>query len=118
MTPRKRAASTAAPKATDYRHTGTTRKNIPPAQIAAEGTVPAAPRVRYHYNPHLPPVLRFDATGKADRLPELLAEVGRRPLTEKEQVLLAEALRNQQPWLEWAGKREQHERGFFDVDPV
>ena len=23
-----------------------------------------------------------------------------------------------QPWLEWAGKREEHERGFFDVDPV
>jgi adenine-specific DNA-methyltransferase len=23
-----------------------------------------------------------------------------------------------EPWLEWAEKREQHERGFFDVDPV
>jgi adenine-specific DNA-methyltransferase len=105
-------------KTTDYRHKGEKRTNIPPAKIAAEGKVPKVAKVRYHYSPHLPPELRFDPTGKADKLPELIAEAGRRPLTEKEQKLLAEALRDHQPWLEWAGKREQHERGFFEVDPV
>jgi adenine-specific DNA-methyltransferase len=105
-------------KTTDYRHKGEKRTNIPPAKIAAEGKVPKVAKMRYHYSPHLPPELRFDPTGKADKLPELIAEAGRRPLTEKEQKLLAEALRNHHPWLEWAGKQEQHERGFFEVDPV
>ncbi len=105
-------------KTTDYRHKDQKRTNIPPAKIAAEGIVPKVGKVRYRYSPHLVPELRFDPTGQADRLPELIAEAGRRPLTAKEQKLVAEALRNQQPWLEWAGKQEQHERGFFEVDPV
>ena len=54
---------------TDYRHTGVKRKNVPPATIAAEGTVPKVAKARYAYSPHLPPVLRFDGTGKADALP-------------------------------------------------
>lgn len=106
----------------DYRHKGAKRKNNPPAPLAGEGTVPAVPKVRYEYSPHLPPVLRFDATGTADKLPQLIAEAGRRPLTEKEQRLLADALRTHEPWLEWAGKRESDSvtrgRGWFEVDPV
>ena len=35
------------------------RKNIPPAGIEAQGRVEESPKVRHHYNPHLPPVLRF-----------------------------------------------------------
>ena len=57
----------------DYRHTGVKRKNVPPATMAAEGTVPKVAKARYAYSPHLPPVLRFDGTGKADALPGLLA---------------------------------------------
>ncbi|NDK15906.1 MAG: hypothetical protein GW911_28070, partial [Armatimonadetes bacterium] len=30
----------------------------------------------------------------------------------------AEALRDHEPWLEWAEKQEQHQRGGFQVDPV
>jgi adenine-specific DNA-methyltransferase len=105
-------------KTTDYRHSQEHRTNIPPARIAGEGEVPRVPKVRYRYNPHLPPVLRFDPSGAADKLPELIAEAGRRPLKPEEQKLLAEALRHHQPWLEWAGKQEEHERGHFDVDPV
>jgi adenine-specific DNA-methyltransferase len=105
-------------KTTDYRHTGEKRANIPPAKIAAEGKVPKVPTVRYQYSSHLPPVLRFDPSGETDKLPELMGEAGRRPLTASEQKLLAEALRNDQPWLEWAGKREQNERRLFEVDPV
>jgi adenine-specific DNA-methyltransferase len=102
----------------DYRHEGQTRKNIPPAQIAAEGTVPAVPKVAYTYSPRRPPVLRSDPTGRADDLPELLAAATRRPLRQDEALELAQALRVHEPWLEWAGKREQHQRGGFTVDPV
>ncbi len=101
----------------DYRH-GEKRTNNPPAKIAAEGKVPAVPKVQYAYNPHLPPVLRFDSTGAPDKLPELLAEATHRALKPEEARLVAEALRQQQPWLEWAGKKEQHDRRFFEVDPV
>jgi adenine-specific DNA-methyltransferase len=99
---------------TDYRHAAR-RKNIPPAGLAAQGKVQEVPKTRYFYDPHLPPVLRFDETGSADRLPELLETAKRRPLTDQEAGILAEALRNHQPWLEWSGKRE---KAWFDVDPV
>jgi len=102
----------------DYRHEEAKRKNIPPAKIAAEGTVPTVPKARYYYSPRRPPELRFDPDGGPDVLPELLAKARRAPLTEEEARTLAEALRTHEPWLEWAEKREQHERRFFEVDPV
>ncbi|MEI8093060.1 MAG: site-specific DNA-methyltransferase [Spirochaetales bacterium] len=63
-------------------------------------------------------MLRFDPTGKADHLAELIAKAGKGPLTADEQKTLAEALKNHQPWLEWTGKREAEEKGYFEVDPV
>jgi hypothetical protein len=51
---------------TDYRHDEATRKNNPPAKIAAEGTIPIMPKIRYEYSPRLAPALRFDSTGQAD----------------------------------------------------
>jgi adenine-specific DNA-methyltransferase len=111
-------ATPAKTKAADYRHAEAKRKNLPPAKIAAEGKVPKVEKARYSYSPHLPPVLRFDPDGKADRLPELLEDATRRPLTAEEARLVADALRDHEPWLEWAGKREAHERGWFEVDPV
>jgi len=105
-------------KTTDYRHTKEKRRNIPPAKIAAEGKVPQVPKARYYYNPHMPPALRFDPTGEADGVNELVYESARRPLRPEEVTKVAEAVKHYGPWLEWAGKREQHERGHFDVDPV
>lgn len=99
----------------DIRHPAAKRKNNPPAKIAAEGTVPVISKAEYAYNPHLSPVLRFDQRGGPDALPSLLAEAGKRPLTPDEQSLLAEALRKNEPWLEWTGKRE---KPAFTVDPV
>jgi len=101
----------------DYRHSGATRKNIPPAKIAAEGKVPEVPKIQYSYSPRRQPELRFDTSGKADRLPELLEKAKRGPLTADEAQVLADALRVQQPWLEWAGKAEAEAKGFT-VDPV
>jgi adenine-specific DNA-methyltransferase len=99
----------------DYRHAGVSRKNNPPASIAAEGWTPYIPQGRYSYSPRLPPELRFDETGAADQLPELLARARQGPLPDEEIRVLAEALRLHEPWLEWAGKREA--RGFA-LDPV
>jgi adenine-specific DNA-methyltransferase len=98
----------------DYRHADK-RKHIPPAGLAAQGRVQETPKIRYAYDPHLPPVLRFDETGASDRLPALVETAVQRPLTADEATLLADALRVRQPWLEWAGKRE---KPWFDADPV
>ena len=118
MARKRTPASPTEIKATDYRHKGEKRTNIPPAKIAGEGKVPVVPKVRYYYNPHLPPVLRFDSTGEADKVKEVIEEAGRRTLTAAEQTIVAEAIHHYQPWLEWADKREQEERRYFEVDPV
>jgi adenine-specific DNA-methyltransferase len=102
------------PAVADYRYRDK-RKNNPPAKIAAEGRIPPVPKLTYGYSPRLDPRLRFDETGAADRLPELLETARQRALTEEEARVLAEALRTHEPWLEWAGKREA---GGFAVDPV
>jgi len=103
------------PKVEDYRHEDAKRKNIPPAGLAARGRTPKVEEQTYVYNPHLPPVLRFDDSGKADKFPELLETARQRALTGDEVQLLAEALMNHEPWLEWAGKREKKS---FQIDPV
>ena len=109
------AADSSLDKVTDYRFPEATRKNNPPAKIAAEGHVPLVPKAEYSYSPRRPPELRFDPTGRTDELPELLAIARQRKLTEAEAWALAEALRVHEPWLEWAGKREARS---FAVDPV
>ena len=61
------------------------------------------------------PTLRFDATGKADNIAELVEAAGKRRLEPEEMARLQEACRNHEPWLEWAGKREQQ---WCVADPV
>jgi adenine-specific DNA-methyltransferase len=116
MAPRGKKAEPAQPAETiaDYRFDAK-RTNIPPAGLAAQGKLESPQRIRYEYDPHRPPVLRFDGHGEADKLPELLATARQRALTDEEAKLLAEALRNHQPWLEWTGKREKR---WFEVEPV
>ena len=98
----------------DYRHDAATRRNNPPAGIASHGGLREKPKQEYAYNPHLPPVLRFDETGAADKLPELL-EKAKNGLSDDEIKILADALKDRAPWLEWAGKQEAKS---FAVDPV
>ncbi|MEW6033943.1 MAG: DNA methyltransferase [Chloroflexota bacterium] len=102
-------------KVADYRHKNVTRLNIPPAGLAARGQIVKEKKLKYAYNPHLAPSLRFDATGKADRVEKLIEKAGRQRLEPAEIALLEEALRNHEPWLEWAGKREQQ---WCVADPV
>ena len=99
----------------DYRHEEATRKNNPPAGIASHAKIRETPKREYAYNPHLPPVLRFDESGDADRLPALLEKARRETLSAEEVQILAAALRHHDPWLEWAGKLEAKS---FAVDPV
>ena len=111
----KRPAKKQETETQDYRHDAATRKNNPPAGIASHGKVSEKPKQVYAYNPHLPPSLRFDENGNADHLPELLQKAQRGPLSADEVQILAEALKNHSPWLEWAGKQEAKS---FAVDPV
>ena len=110
---------TPKPKETDiqdYRHETATRKNNPPAGIAARGKINESPTVEYAHNPHLPPTLRFDGNGDADRLPELLQKAQHGALSKAEVNAIVEALRHYDaPWLEWSGKQETPS---FTVDPV
>jgi adenine-specific DNA-methyltransferase len=102
---------------TDYRHDDEKRKNIPLAKIAAEGQIPKVKKAKYYYSPHLSPELRFDPTGKTDRILSIKEKV-KDALTKEELAFLDSALNSQQPWLEWADKKEQHDRKFFKVDPI
>ena len=121
MTPRQ-SKSTPHPaagddKVTTYKHPAK-RKNIPPSGLESQGKTlrESPPKVKYAYNPHLPPVLRFsDDPAKADQLPELLQIARQRALTPDEAKVLADALHNHEPWLEWSGKRE---KPWFETDPV
>ena len=93
-------------KVADYRY-DSTRKNIPPAGLAAQGKIADSNRIEYSYNPHRPPVLRSDPSGDSDRLPELLQIARTRALTADEAKLLAATLKTHEPSLEWAGKRAE-----------
>ena len=111
----RRKRTTQKKEVQDYRHDTATRKNNPPAGIAAQGKIQETPKQEYAYNPHLPPNLRSDPSGDADKLPELLQIAQQRTLTADEAKILANALLHHEPWLEWAGKQETKS---FTVDPV
>ena len=61
--------------------------------IAGQGSVPKAEKKRYYCNPHLAPVLRFDPTGKADKVAALLEKARSEPITaEKHQLMSCSAV--------------------------
>jgi len=95
---RKKGNTGSEQKVVDYRYDDEKRKNIPPAGLAAQGKIREKPKIRYAYNPHLPPILRFDKTGKTDGLPELIETARTRPLTvEKGEPLLLPILDSYKP---------------------
>lgn len=112
-------AATKKPKApaastpfTEHRYAQATRKNLPAAGDAL-GHVEETEKITYAYDPHRAPVLRFNEAITRQRA--LLDEARRRLLNSDETAELAELLEAPQPWLEWAGKKEQPD---FAVDPV
>ncbi|MDX2187119.1 MAG: hypothetical protein SFV32_09305 [Opitutaceae bacterium] len=102
----------AATPFTEHRYAEATRKNLPAAGDAL-GHVDEAEKITYAYDPHRSPVLRFNQAITRQRA--LLDEAKRRPLSADEAAELAALFETPQPWLEWAGKREQPD---FAVDPV
>ncbi len=97
----KKKRTTQQKEVQDYGHNTATRKNNPPAGIAAQGKIKETPKQEYAYNPHLPPNLRFDPNGDADKLPELLQKAQQQALTAEETKTIADALRPYAgPWLE------------------
>jgi adenine-specific DNA-methyltransferase len=115
MRKRKMDTGKAGETVVDYRHKSSKRLNIPPAGLEARGEIVKEKRIKWAYNPHLAPALRFDGTGQADAISELIAAAGKRKLEPEEMKLLQAAFRNHEPWLEWAGKREQQ---WCVADPV
>jgi adenine-specific DNA-methyltransferase len=115
MARQKKKTEKAGESVVDYRHKSVTRLNIPPAGLTARGQIVKEKKVRYAYNPHLSLVLRYDATGKTDSIKKMLEQASLRKLEPDEIRFLQEALRNHEPWLEWAGKREQQ---WCVADPV
>lgn len=103
-----------------YRHESATRKNIPTAKIAAEGTVPRVVKATYSYSAHLSPELRFDAFGQSDRVTDIVekAAAGNKLTKEEAEILRGVAANASQPWLEWSGKKQEHDRGVLEVEPV
>ena len=69
------------------------RKNIPAAGLEAQGVIKEEPKIRFEYNPHLPPILRSAAeAGEADQLLALLRNALTRALGQPaEAKLLKEA---------------------------
>lgn len=105
---------------TSFEYPTASRKNIPPAGLATKNTIQETNPHLLAYDPHLSPVLRFDATSGTDQLTlqaaDILEKAKTGPLTPEETQVLQDALlRSRQPWLEWAGKREKR---WFEVDPV
>lgn len=115
MKNRKAKVNQAIENVVDYRHRASKRLNIPPAGLEARGEIAKEKRIKWAYNPHLAPALRFDGSGKADDIPGLIEAAGKRKLEPEEMKRLQEAFRNHEPWLEWAGKREQQ---WCVADPV
>ena len=112
---RRRRSKVSGSEVVDYRHKNASRLNIPPAGLAARGRIVREKRIQYAYNPHLAPALRFDGTGGADQIFDLIDAAKKRPLAADEVKMLEEAFRNHEPWLEWAGKQEQP---YCVADPV
>lgn len=113
MARRRNTQSNPETPVTDFRYPTEHRKDIPPAGVGIQGRIQEEARIRYDYDPHRPPVLRFNE--EISRHKALLEKATKTSLTHEEAAELSALLESPQPWLEWAGKRENP---AFEVDPV
>jgi adenine-specific DNA-methyltransferase len=110
-----KAPKTEAPAVpfTQHRHADATRKNLPPAGGDAQQEVGQEQKIVYAFDPHRSPELRFN--GQIGRLKDLLVKATQEKLSAEEAAEFTKLIESEQPWLEWAGKRENPN---FSVDPV
>jgi len=103
-----------------YKHESAKRKNIPTAKMAGEGKIPKVEKAQYSYSPHLSPELRFDTSGRSDRFAETVdkATNGNKLSNDEAETLREIATNARQPWLEWSGKKEEHDSNSLQVEPV
>ena len=87
----------------DYRH-DETRTALPYAALSDRTRVKEAKKKEWEYDPHLPPVLRWDEKATAERI---LQKAAHSALDAEELNNLSRLLEQQQPWLEWTSKREK-----------
>lgn len=115
-----KSATAKSAEVENFSHTTSSRKNIPPAKIAAEGKIPVVKKAKYGYSAHLSPELRFDTSGKSDRVSGIVEKAisGQKLTNEEAEILRIVAANVSQPWLEWSDKKEQHDRQWLEVDPV
>ena len=95
-----------------YRHADR-RKNNPEVGMVSPDTDPDDPKTTYSYDPHIDPVLEFDAS--RFQIESLIDDA----LASGDQKVMEQALeqlkRQQAPYMNWAGKAE---KTSFDVDTV
>ena len=103
-----------------YKHASAKRKNLPTAKIAGEGVIPRVAKAEHSYSAHLAPELRFDISGRSDRVEEIVEKAvsGQQLSNNEAEILRGLAANVRQPWLEWSGKKEEHDRGVLKVEPV
>ena len=103
-----------------YKHESAKRKNIPTAKMAGEGVIPSVAKAEFSFSAHLSPELRFDTTGRSDKLREIAekAAAGQKLTSDEAEILRGLAANSSQPWLEWSGKKEEHDRHILAVEPV
>lgn len=107
------------PLVNSFQYGSESRVNIPESTETQAGLSKGKKR-EYSYNPHLSPQFRFDETGTWDRVRDVIDKsIAGKKLSADEIVLLKSVAElGAQPWLEWAGKQENHAKGNFGVDDV
>jgi adenine-specific DNA-methyltransferase len=95
-----------------YRHSDR-RKNNPEAGMVSPDTDPDQPKTTYSYDPHIDPTLQFDS--KRFQLEGLIDDALASGDMAEMRKALEQLKRQQEPYLNWAGKAE---KTSFDVDTV
>jgi adenine-specific DNA-methyltransferase len=95
-----------------YRHSDR-RKNNPEVGIVSPDTDPDQPKTTYSYDPHIDPTLQFDS--KRFQIEKLIDDALASGDAQVMQQALEQLKRQQDPYLNWAGKAE---KTSFDVDTV
>jgi adenine-specific DNA-methyltransferase len=95
-----------------YRHSDK-RKNNPEVGMVDPDTDPDQPKTKYSYDPHIDPSLQFDS--KRFQIEKIIDDALASGNQDVMQQALLQLKRQQNPYLNWAGKAEKNS---FDIDTV
>lgn len=100
-------------KIVSYRHSESTRVNIPEVGLVTPDSDPESPKTTWQYDPHIDPALQFDSARAA--IEKVIDDALESDDAEKMRDALQTLKRMQQPYLNWTGKAEHTS---FEVDTV